>query len=186
MIITHAKEKLINLIIYFVTHTKQCGKTKLFKLLYFADFTCFKKTGKSMTEMDYVAWDKGPVPIVLFHEMKQPDENFSKTFSFTKIDTTDRLNIKPKHGVKFDDKHFTKLELQIIEDIAEIYRDALAKDIVEVTHLKNSPWDKTVKGKGKNKRIDYVLAFDNDPDSISPEEYKQRKEDNDEMDRLLS
>ena len=38
MIIDHHREKLIDAIIYFVLNTKYCGKTKLFKLLYFLDF----------------------------------------------------------------------------------------------------------------------------------------------------
>jgi uncharacterized phage-associated protein len=186
MVINHSKEKLINLIVYFVTNTKNCGKTKLFKLLYFVDFTCFKMTGKTVTGLSYFAWDKGPVPVELFKEMESPDKDFAKNFSITKIDSSDRLNIKPKNGAKFDDSHFTKLEIQIIKDITFIYKDALAKDIVEVTHLKNSPWDKTLKAKGKYKKIDFLLAFDSDVASLSMDEYKQRMDEEDEIDRLLS
>ena len=186
MIITHAKDKLINLIIYFVNNTKHCGKTKLFKLLFFSDFTSFKITGKSITGLDYFAWPKGPVPVSLFNEMEAPDKDFAHNFSISKLDASDRLNIKPKNNVKFNDQHFTKVELEIIERIAFIYKDALAKDIVEVTHLKNSPWDKTLKTKGKNQKIDYLLAFDSDTTSLSVEEYRQHKEDNDDIDRLLS
>jgi len=186
MIISHHKEKLISLITFFLTNTKKCGKTKLFKLLYFADFKCFKETGKSMTGMDYFTWKNGPVPTALFAEMKNPDKEFHRHFSITPFTQSDLLNIKPLKGVAFDPKHFTKRELQIIKDIAYIFDDAIAKDIVEVTHMKNDPWDKTLKTKGENKKIDYTLALDSDVGSLSLEEYKQRKEEEDEIKKLLS
>jgi len=69
MIITHHREKLINAIIYFANNTKRCGKTKLLKLLYFLDFRHFKQTGKSVTGLDYYAWDMGPVPKDLYNEL---------------------------------------------------------------------------------------------------------------------
>lgn len=186
MVVNHHNNKLINLVTYFLNNTKKCGKTKLFKLLYFADFSCFKKTGKNITGLEYYTWPKGPAPVTLFEEMKNPDKEFHKYFSITKFDISDRLNIKPKHNLKFDNQHFTKLELEIIQNITFIYKNALAKDMVEITHLHNSPWDKTMKSKGKNKKIDYTLAFDNDISSLSLDEYKQRKEEDDAVDELLS
>ena len=45
MPIYHHREKLLNAIVYFANHTKSCGKTKLYKLLYYLDFTHFKETG---------------------------------------------------------------------------------------------------------------------------------------------
>jgi len=62
MIITHQRDKLINAIIYLSSNTNYCGKTKLMKLLYFRDFKHFRQTGKSVTGLDYYAWEMGPVP----------------------------------------------------------------------------------------------------------------------------
>jgi uncharacterized phage-associated protein len=72
MIIDHSREKLLNLIAYFVKHTKNCKKTKLFKLLYYADFRHFKETGRSITGLKYFAWQWGPVPKELYAEMEHP------------------------------------------------------------------------------------------------------------------
>jgi uncharacterized phage-associated protein len=185
MITDHKREKLLNLIVYFVKNTKNCGKTKLFKLLYFADFECFKKTGKSITGLDYFTWPKGPVPIELFNEFKTPTEDFMKYFSATMDDLSDRLNIKPKYGIKFEDRHFNKIELKIIEEMAFIYKEALAEDMIEITHLKNSPWHKTLRDKGKNKRIDYMLAFDGEKESLSLEKYETLKDENDTIEQIL-
>lgn len=186
MVIKHNREKLFNLIIYFARKTKHCGITKLFKLLFFADFKAFKETGVSVTGLNYYTWPKGPAPVELHNEFKTPSPDFQKTFSVTKLDPGDRLNIQPKHGVKFDSSYFSKKELQIIEQLAYIYADVYAKDIVEITHLKNSPWDRTVKEKGMNKLIDYKLAFDSDKDSLSPGQYEEISETQQIMDSILS
>ena len=69
MIITYHREKLLNAIIYMANNTMFCGKTKLLKLLYFLDFKHFKQTAKSVTGLDYYAWEKGPVPKKLFEEL---------------------------------------------------------------------------------------------------------------------
>ena len=186
MIIRHEREKLFNAIVYFVKNTKYCGKTKLFKLLYFLDFTAFKEFGINVTGLDYYTWPKGPAPISLHNEFKHPSEEFGKRFSVIKYEESDRLNIRPKEGIKFDPGYFSKGELQILEQLAYIYKDAQATDMVEITHLRNSPWDKTVNTKGKNKIIDYILAFDADNKSLSLEQYKEIKETREIMDSLLS
>jgi uncharacterized phage-associated protein len=72
MLVEHSREKLINSIIYFLKNTKNCGKTKLFKLLYYLDFMHFRETGRSVTGLDYYAWDFGPVPKKLYDEINNP------------------------------------------------------------------------------------------------------------------
>jgi uncharacterized phage-associated protein len=182
MIVTHHREKLINAIIYFATHTKYCGKTKLLKLLYFLDFKHFKQTGKSVTGLDYFAWKMGPVPRELFEELsgdmkpdlrsaihKLPEEGFQK--------------IRPKK--RFDDQYFSKKEMKLFEDISFIFDDAKADDMVESTHLKNEPWDRTLKQKGEFKAIDYMLAIDSEIVSLPYEEAKDRLEERSEMYKLF-
>lgn len=186
MVISHNREKLLNLIIYFVRNTGYCGKTKLFKLLFFADFECFKETGKSISGLEYFTWPNGPAPVELANEFGRPSQDFQRTFSVAKFSDTDRLNITPKQGIVFDNRYFNKKELEILENLAYIYKDAFAKDMVEISHLKNSPWSKTLETKGKNKLIDYILAFDNDKDSLTIEQYKEIKEANDTMDEILA
>jgi uncharacterized phage-associated protein len=182
MIVTHHREKLINAMIYFATHTKYCGKTKLLKLLYFLDFKHFKQTGKSVTGQDYFAWQMGPVPRELFEELSGdmrpdlkaaihdlPDEGFQK--------------ILPKK--QFDDQYFSKKEIKLLKDIAFIFQDAKADDMVESTHLKNEPWDRTLKQKGEFKKIDYMLAVDSEIVSLPYEEVKDRMQERSEMYKIF-
>jgi len=184
--IDHKREKLINLIIYFLKNTKYCGKTKLFKLLNFADFMHFKQTGKSITNLDYYAWEKGPVPKKLYNEFKNPPEDLKKSIYIPpKLEENEENGkyhfFKLKGKQKFNDKFFSKRELEIIKNIALIFKEAPAKDMVEVSHLKNKPWYKTYHKKGEGEKIDYMLALDESSESLTIEEIKERIDEIDEM-----
>ena len=182
MIITHHREKIINSIIYFAKNTKYCGKTKLLKLLYFLDFFHFKQTGKSVTGLEYFAWNMGPVPKVLFEELSgnmKPDmEN-----AIEDLPVEGFQQIKPKK--KFEDKYFSKKEIKLLKDISFIFQDAKADDMVESTHLKNEPWDRTLKEKGEFQKIDYMLSIDSELVSLSYNEARDRMEEISEVHKLF-
>src|SRR5579884_3019205 len=38
------------------------GKTKLYKILFFADFEAYRRTKRPITGARYLAWEMGPVP----------------------------------------------------------------------------------------------------------------------------
>lgn len=172
----------MNAVIYFAKHTNKCGKTKLLKLLYFLDFIHFKQTGKSVTGFQYYAWEMGPVPKQFFEELSGkmgadlarsihalPEEGFQK--------------IRPKKA--FSDECFTPRELGLLKDLAFIFKDADSGQMVESTHLKNAPWDKTCKEKGLFHPIDYMLAVDGEGKSLLPEVARERMEERREMFQLF-
>jgi len=163
---------LINAIIYFADQTRYCGKTKLMKLLYFLDFKHFKQTGKSVTGSDYFAWEMGPVPKNLFEEISgkmKPD--MQKAIQIQPAGEKFQ-KIRPKSG--FDSQYFSPKELKLMEDIAFIFKDARAEDMIESSHLENEPWDRTLKEKGMYQQIDYMLAIDSDVVSLPYDEAKER------------
>lgn len=182
MIITNYREKLINAIIYFARNTKYCGKTKLLKLLYFLDFRHFKQTGKSVTGLEYSAWEKGPVPKDLFQELDN-----------MKRDLREAINVIPHEGgfqeikpkKRFNDEYFSNKEKRLLEEISSIFQDAKAADMVEVTHLEKEPWHKTLMEKGAWAKIDYMLAIDSMSDSLPYDEAKERMEEMSEMYRIF-
>jgi uncharacterized phage-associated protein len=174
MPVYHHREKLLNAIIYFANHTKYCGKTKLYKLLYYFDFNHFKETGRSVTELEYYAWDYGPAPSQLHNELQNPPQDIRD--HITLIGMADSFQgVKAKKH--FDRKHFTKREMRLLEQIAQIFRDAKAEDMVEASHEDDKPWDITKKTKGMYKPIDYLLALDNSAKSITLEEAKEHIKD---------
>ena len=172
MIITYQREKLLNAIIYFAKNTRFCGKTKLMKLLYFLDFEHFKKTGKTVTGQDYFAWKMGPVPKSLFEELSGSMEPDMKRAIYDLPGNDGFQQIRPKK--KFDSQYFSKNEIASLEKWAYIFKDTKADEMIEATHLKNQPWDHTIKTKGEFAQIDCMLAIDGAADSLSYEEAEER------------
>jgi len=184
MLISHNREKLLNSIVYFAKNTRYLGITKLMKLLYFLDFTHFKQTGKSVTGLDYYAWKKGPVPSRLWREIINIDkhDDLKRTISLSG-DKEEFQEIKAKE--KFNPEYFSKRELKLLKDIALIFKDARAEDMVKVAHLPNDPWDRTIKNMGKDAMIDYMLALDN-RDSLSREIVLERQSEINEIKKIFS
>jgi uncharacterized phage-associated protein len=160
-----SKEKRINAILYFCKNTKYLSLTKLCKLLYFLDFLHFKEVGRPVTDLEYFAWDFGPVPTKFYFEVKnkQAPKEIQQCIREEKDADTGkekgtffRSSQNPKMDV------FSERELRILENVAYIYNEANADDMIEITHLKNQPWDITIKSKGEKAKIDFILALDND------------------------
>jgi len=177
MIITHNRERLINSIIYFSQNTKYCGKTKLMKLLYFLDFIHFRETGKSVTGLDYYAWKMGPVPKDLYEEIDFMKPDMAKAISITPSGSFSGIRALKK----FDKKPFTPRQGRILKELAEIFLEAKAAQMVEVTHLKKHPWDRTLKEKGEFQKIDYLLAVDGSTGSLDIDDVVEFMEERAEM-----
>lgn len=182
--IEHTREKLINAIIFFLKNTKYCGKTKLFKLLYFLDFIHFKQTAKSVTGLIYNAWLWGPAPADLFCELETPRDDLRKCLLIPQTEPGDFFKMMPRRGVKFEPIFFSKRELRIMAQVAEIFKEALAEDMVRVTHLPNDPWDITMRSKGEHAEIDYMLSLDDTRESLSRERAEEIIKEREEV-RLL-
>ena len=173
----------INILVYFQNYYYSIVNGYS-KLLYFSDFRHFKETGKSITGLNYLAWQKGPAPKDLWLEMKSPKDDFREFFTLLPVEeNSDRLNIIPR--MKFNDRHLSKREVRIIKDVAFMFKEATASQMVDVTHLVNDPWDATIREKGKNALIDYVLSFDDTPESLTLKEYQEKHEERQEAKEAL-
>src|SRR5689334_21786926 len=177
MLIRHHREKLINAIIYFASNTRYLGKTKLCKLLYFLDFGHYKETGRSVTELDYSAWPMGPVPVTLYAEIDSPEPDLAERVEFKEVPIRKgtMLTVTPK--ASFDPSHFSRRELGLLEELAKEFKDALAEDMVEATHLENQPWHKIyVEKRLKQATIPYDLALLKQEAEQMREEITEREE----------
>lgn len=188
--IDRKKEKLIHAMIFFIKETKYCYKLKLFKLLYFLDFNHFKQTGKTVTGLEYFAWPMGPVPSSLYEEINNPinikkffkiipEKKFSPDFPKDKA-----LKFIPK--IEFDKFLFSKREIEIMDQLVELYKNIKSKDMSQISHKTGGPWDR-VFNKDKNKQgfIPYEYILDNSPNSISKEEAKEIAQEDDEMKKMF-
>lgn len=160
MLITHDREKLIEVVKFFALHTKRLGKTKLFKLLYFLDFTHFRETGRSVTGMDYFAWKMGPVPVALFNEIESPGDEWERQVSFEPIPVQKGPMLKIESLSEFNRTHFSKRELRIMQALADQFKDSLAEEMIEATHLENSPWHQVFEVEGRRQaQIPYTMSL---------------------------
>src|SRR3990167_6335792 len=124
MTISRNREKLINAIIYFASHTTTCGKTKLFKLLFLFDTEHFKKTGRTVTGLDYYALKMGPVPTDLQEEWFNWEDDMARAL---KVELEDVGSRRPLEKViplqQFDASYFSRRELELLAETAEKYRN---------------------------------------------------------------
>ena len=163
MLIHREREKLINAIVFFASHTNHCGKVKLIKLLYLLDFEHFRETGRSVTRLEYRAWKMGPVPIDFIQEWDQLEPDLAAAIDIVPEQVIDFVREKVVPKRVFDDGAFTKRELRLMNSLADRFRDELTKPLISYTHAERGPWDKIWDGgHGKNERIPYSLAITGD------------------------
>jgi len=160
MHVDHSREKLIQVVSFFAKSVRKLGKTKLCKLLYFADFMHYKETGRSITGLQYNAWRMGPVPVSLYEELKAPKQDWDGIVEFNEIQTINGPMLSARSLTPFDPANFSRRELRLMEQIANEFRDATADEMIEKTHLENSPWHKIWEQQGaKQQPIPYDLAL---------------------------
>lgn len=169
------REKLLNAIIFFVKNTRRCNKLKLFKLLFSFDFGIYRETGRSPTGLEYRAWPMGPVPAKLYAELEAPDQDMKTVLKITAAGADPdfpnkrMLTFMPRR--EFDDGCFTKREMRILRQVAEVYQDATADQMSEASHLRGQPWHQVYEVEKRPQAvIPYVLALDSRPGSISREQ----------------
>lgn len=119
MLITHEREKLINAIIFFANHTKHLGKIKLFKLLYLLDFEHFRQTGQNVTGLTYSAWKYGPVPVTLAQEWDELESDLAAAIAIRPEQVIDYERQAVVPLAEFDDSHFSKRELRIMDELVD-------------------------------------------------------------------
>jgi len=159
-----------HILIYFSTHTINCGFTKANKLLYYLDCYHLLKYGRKVTHDVYCPLPEGPVPSDTYRrlnaikEMISPDEGLStdttKNFkeylsNFVGIkvkqisDNCSLQKIIPK--IEFDPKWFSKSELDILSEVASEFKYATATQLSEKTH----------------RELPYIVAKDEDSEEIN-------------------
>lgn len=160
MLIDRSRQKMIHAIIYFAENTRQCGKTKLHKLLYLLDFKHYSMTGRSVTGLEYYAWKMGPVPVALQNELDEPQDDFCAAIGMSceKVIDLPRLKFEPK--CEFDPSLFSKREMKLLQGIARQYKNKTANEMVDVTHGENHAWAKIWRnGDGYNNLIPYEVSL---------------------------
>jgi uncharacterized phage-associated protein len=165
MLIDRRREKLVNAIVYFARNTNSLGKIKLFKLLYLLDFEHFRQTGRSVTGLHYRAWKLGPVPMRLMQEWEQPEPDFDAALEIVPEQVIDHVRQSVRARVDFDESHFTRRELEIMQNLVDQYQDTFSPDMIDVTHAENGAWATVWNAEGFNAEIPYALSLAEDDEN---------------------
>ncbi len=141
MLVERDREKLLNVLIYFSENVRHPGKTKLYKLLNYLDFLHFEKTGRSVTGLEYEAWERGPVPKSLHEEIQMPQRDFvehlakqTETFPGGKK----RQRFTPRKP--FDKSLFSPFEFDLMDQLAKRHFNHNAEEMSEDSHFETGPW----------------------------------------------
>ncbi|MEK6301343.1 MAG: Panacea domain-containing protein [Acidobacteriota bacterium] len=139
----YRKEKAFNAIIYFLEHTSMCHKKKTYKLLWLLDSEHFQIIGRSITGYQYFAWKMGPVPTELHEAIESRDDaEFEEFFDVDRREDGKYVTITlvPKEGKSFDEKYFSRKEMELLEDLSRRYDMATGQEMEDLTHRPGTPW----------------------------------------------
>jgi putative zinc finger/helix-turn-helix YgiT family protein len=150
-------EKFLYMIIFFASRIKPF-KTKLNKLLFYADFINYKKTCFSISGCNYKAIDLGPVPKgydTLFEFFSANNKIIIDYIEWPQWDNVGEQFLEnPDH--LFDKEVFNEDELESLQLVVTHFKDEKTKDLIENSH-KERAWKENEKQKGF---IAYDYAFD--------------------------
>lgn len=150
-------EKFTAMVIFFSARLEP-WKTKLNKLLFYADFLHFKKTCFSISGLNYRAIEMGPVP-----------NNFNTIFDYLenadliKISRTEFLNggigeqFKPHPATVFNPTLFNDAEMQSLNEIITKLGKTSTEEIINLSHHEKA-WQENYEA--GRKMISYESSFD--------------------------
>jgi len=149
-------DKFSEMVIFF-TERLQPWKTKLNKLLFYADFTMFKQSGFSISGVQYRAIPMGPVPNnfnSIFDYLARND--YVDIYYTTFPDGGTGEQFKPIADRTFNSELFTEFEVAILENIAERFKNISTDEMIALSHQEKA-WRES---KEEKKLIDYKYSFD--------------------------
>ncbi len=147
------RAKLEQAILFFLNHANNphLGKTKLMKLLYFADFDHFEQYEESITGARYRKLDHGPVPDDAWSAIEEMERAGRIERDDVRVGNYRQHHYETSEPV--DLTVFSQTELDVLHRVAQRWANHTTKQIEAATHGE-APWV-AVK---RNEVIPYHLA----------------------------
>lgn len=130
-------KKALQIILFFARKNSQQGEieyTKVLKLLFLADKLFLKRYGTTISWDHYVAMRFWPVASSIFNVMKEPERFWDLEES---INATIRINLETrtlKALKKTDIEYLSKLELDTLSEIFEIFGKYSYSKLIDICH----------------------------------------------------
>lgn len=122
-------------------------KVKMCKLLFYADFAAFKRTGRSISGVSYIAIGMGPVPNNfdgLFNEARRQGYLRIEYQDFQNGGTGEQFLAGP---TGFDQTVFTDTEYQVLMEICTRFAAASTTEMIRMSHEEEA-WKADTAGNG--------------------------------------
>ncbi len=133
---TKAKSKKFReLILYVARETEadpKCGKTKLYKILFYSDFWAYSKLGHSISGQEYQKLENGPAPRRAYPEIKAMLA--SQLCAWGVRDYFGREQQKLLALREPDLSEFTGEEISIVRDVIRILWPYGASEVSDLSH----------------------------------------------------
>ncbi|HYG37242.1 MAG TPA: type II TA system antitoxin MqsA family protein [Cytophagales bacterium] len=149
-------EKFTEMVVYFSEKIAPF-KTKINKLLFYADFLMFKQSCFSISGIRYKAIEMGPVPHnfqSIFEYLANKGEIDIYTTEFPQGYTGEQFRARKDRP--FNPELFTANELAVLDKVATVFKATSTNNIIELSHLEEA-WKKNEKDKSV---ISYEYAFE--------------------------
>lgn len=160
---TQQIEKLGNTLVYLANGVSELNKTKILKLLFLIEETSIKKNGYPFFGFNFELWQFGPVLKEVYADLSTDSVSFLNDYiQKDKYDPSLYVAVK-----EFNDDEFSDWDLEVLEYIIKFAKNKIARDLVEITHAKDSLWTKTALKYGvledlelkKVTTTDYLIDF---------------------------
>lgn len=160
----------------------------MYKMLAKFDYLHYEETGLPATSLEYESWEKGDVPAEFHREITKGEDVILPEYMQDSLSVSKEIFTLPdgKRGVEFgfhpkrgrtpNLKVFTPRQQRILKKVIDMFKEAPAWMASEASHEPNTPWSRTVKAEGRNKKIDLIKYADLDK-SINLELAKEKIEE---------
>ncbi len=149
-------DKFSEMVVYFSERLSPF-KTKMNKLLFYADFLMFKQSCFSISGVRYRAIEMGPVPNnfqSIFEYLANKNEIDIEYINFQQGYTGEQF--KGKENRKFNESLFNDVELSVLHQVCDAFKNTSTNEMIETSHLEEA-WKNNEQGKNI---ISYNFAFD--------------------------
>jgi len=160
-------DKIHELVLYVCAKSakdERFGRTKLNKILFFADFLAFANTGKAITEVTYWTLPWGPGPKCLLPVL----DKLTKAGRLAEQDINfyEKPQKRPIALKAPDLKHFTAEEISLVDYVIEKLWNLTAAEVSEFSHRFLFWWD----AMPEKTLIPYAAAWVSVPREFTAEE----------------
>ena len=148
-------DKLSQMVVFF-TKKLSPTKTMMNKLLFYADFLSYKNTAYSISGVNYMAHNYGPVPVRFNGVFDYITSKNLVNLSFEDYGEYTGERFTPKNFSGFNSEVFLKKELEVLNEIVKKFGKYNAKKITKLSH-EETAWTENKKEKNI---INYNYSFE--------------------------